>query len=394
MGGVNRTFWRNPTNPIGVDVGASSVKLLQLRHGRAGTHVLAAARVAFEEPLPDSPEERRRIIGDAVRSALTMAPFHGRTCVSSMLASDLLIRAARLPRLSDEELTKAAHWEAADRFAVELNDIQVDWVRAGEIVQGDDSRDEVILIAARREVVNSHLDALIDCRLLPLAVEIPPAANIRILNRMLRRDVDRSVVRMIIDVGATETSVVITRGQEIAFLKPISIGGREMTASVAKALDLDPAAAAQLRFQRMTANDTGSRAEIDDRVDRAVFEAVRPQMHDIAQETALCLRYYSVTFRGVRPELVLVVGGDGAEPGLCQVLEETLNISTELGKPLDGIDVSSVTLGVDRRRSSWPEWSVAAGLSLRGGDRVARAPSAPAIDATTSDEDELRRVVA
>lgn len=386
---MSPALWRHSVNPIGIDIGASGVKLLQLRSGRAGWHVVAAAHQPFEQPLPDALDDRRRLIARAVRTAISSAPFAGRSCVCSISNADVMLRATRLPRLSDEELVKATRWEAADRFGIDPADLEVDWLRAGEVVQGDEARDEIILIGARRDRVESQIEALLDCRLFPHAVDLPAAANVRSLNRLLRRASDQNVVRIIIDVGVSGASVMITRGQEIAFLKPIEIGGRVFTQAVAESLDLQADAAHELRVRRIRAQSADDRGDLDDQVDRMVFEAVRPHMYEIAQEASLCLRYYSVTFRGVRPEIALVVGGDGAEPGLCEVLEDSLNIKTALGRPLEGVDLSKASLGDDRRHSSWPEWSVATGLSLRTPGRTA-AKNRPAPGGR--EDEELRAV--
>ncbi|MFG0331364.1 MAG: pilus assembly protein PilM [Phycisphaerales bacterium] len=359
------SFWQRAANPIGVDFGASGVKLLQLRHGRAGLHVVAAARQDYPEDLSEDPATRHRQVVETLRAATRSAPFEGRDCVCSLSVGDLMLRATRFPKLGADELSKAAHWEAADRFNIPVEDLQVDWIRAGEVRQGEEIRDEVLLIAVRRPIVEAHLNALIECRLRPIAVDAPFAATTRCLNRALRRASDSETVRMIVDIGAAGATVMITRGQGIAFLKPVDIGGAQMNRAVAAALDLDVNAAAQLRRERMRQSAERGGELLDDRVDRALYEAVRPLLHDLAQEAALCLRYYSVTFRGVRPELVLVAGGDGAEPHMCEALSQVLKIETQVAHSLENIDTSAVELGVDRRYERCPQWSVATGLSLR-----------------------------
>ncbi|MFW5652444.1 MAG: pilus assembly protein PilM, partial [Planctomycetota bacterium] len=86
--------------------------------------------------------------------------------------------------------------------------------------------------------------------------------------------------------------------------------------------------------------------------------------NDIADEAALCLRYYSVTFRGHRPERVLITGGDALEPGLTDIISDTLKVDAEIGRPLDGIDVSGVNFGLERREASLVQWACACGLAL------------------------------
>ena len=363
------SLWNKSVLPIGVDLGRAGVKMAQLRQSGSDLKMLAAARKGYGRPWPvDDLAAQKQELVKAVRAALEVGAFSGRECVCCPSASDLLLRAVRLPRMSDEELQKAVIWEAAERFGVPVDDLQVDWVRAGEIQVGEETRDEVILIAATRSVLAARLDALVEAGLTPQAVDAPFLAAARALTRSLRRQSDTNTVRMTVDVGASGSTVSITRGQDLAFLKTVKVGGDDFTRAVAEKLSLDDAAARQLRRERIAAHAPGeTETEFIDRVDRAAYEAVRPLIHELSEETALCLRYYSVTFRGGRPEFLGLLGGDAQEPHLAKIVAEQLKIESEVCAPLEGIDLSQAQLGADRRTSPLCEWAVATGLSLHGG---------------------------
>lgn len=383
----------NSTLPIGVDVGASGVKLMQLQEEGGLLRVTAAARRNFSKPLPDDPGQKRSEIERALQGALEMSRFKGDACVLAPSASDLLIRAVRLPSMTDDERRKAVRWEASERFTVPMDELEVEWIRAGEVAQGHDTRDEVILVASRHATLGAFLDAVLGAGLRPVAVDAPFLASARTLTRSLRRQEDESVVRLIIDVGLSVSTVCITRGREAAFVKPIDIAGRDFNRAVAERLNLDPDAARQLRIERMAEMSEPAEREkwggppqrssggsTVDRVSRAAYEAVRPLMHDLAQEAALCLRYYSVTFRGARPEYACVIGGESREPNLASILTEHLKLEARAVSPLDGIDVTAAEMRLDRRHASLTDWAVAAGLSMRGASmfQSSYAPLRPA----------------
>ena len=356
-------FLNQATRPIGVDIGSSGVKLMQLDGDGAALGTLAASRKDFGRPRPEEPVQRRLEIERTLRAALEMAPFRGNACVIAPSPSDLMIRAVRLPSMTDEERNKAVRWEASERFAVPMDEIEVEWIHAGEVSQGHDTRDEVILIAARRTVLETYLDAVLAVGLRPLAVDASFLASARNLTRPLRRQEDQSVAHMIIDVGLSLTTVSITRGRNLAFVKVIEIAGRDFNKALSDRLSLDDDAASQLRIERMNAH--ADEADNEDRVSRAAFEAIRPHMHELAQEAALCLRYYSVTFRGARPDSVSIIGGEAREPRLASIFTEHLKVEAVVASPLEGIDVAAADMRLDRRHASLTEWGVAAGLSMR-----------------------------
>jgi Tfp pilus assembly PilM family ATPase len=110
--------------------------------------------------------------------------------------------------------------------------------------------------------------------------------------------------------------------------------------------------------------DAGAGPPIDARVDRAMYDAVRPLMGDLAHEVSLCLRYYSVTFRGAKPEGCVLSGGEASEPKLVEAFKESLRIACDVGRPLDGVRTEGLGAGT-AVRGTGAEWGVAMGLSLR-----------------------------
>ena len=71
---------------------------------------------------------------------------------------------------------------------------------------------------------------------------------------------------------------------------------------------------------------------------QAVFDAGRSIMEDLGREVSLCLRYFSVTFRGQRPEKVRLVGGEACDPHLHAVLNTALPIPVETSRPLFSVE--------------------------------------------------------
>ncbi|HUU60291.1 MAG TPA: hypothetical protein VMZ50_12160, partial [Phycisphaerae bacterium] len=99
-------------------------------------------------------------------------------------------------------------------------------------------------------------------------------------------------------------------------------------------------------------------------VEWTVHDALRGEVEALAKEIALCLRYCSVTFRGLRPDRVTLTGGEAYDPAVRNLLQENLGIECVLGQPLKGIDVSDVDFENDRR-ATLAEWAVCAGLAAR-----------------------------
>jgi len=102
-----------------------------------------------------------------------------------------------------------------------------------------------------------------------------------------------------------------------------------------------------------------------DSVNWTLHDAVRGEAEQLAKEISLCLRYCSVTFRGLRPTRVALTGGEAYDPALLKLLGNGLDCECVVGEPLRGIDLGDADLGSERR-GVLTEWSVATGLALRG----------------------------
>lgn len=353
--------------PMGIDIGASGVRMLQFRRQRGSLVVSAAARV--EIPGADDPgsEAYARQVAQAISSRLESGEFSGRRCVVSLDDRLLRVRSIRQPRIPDDELEKAVRLDAPNRLGFsETEHCEVGWVRAGEVRQGDDVRDEIILVGVRREAAERIIFALSSVGLCPLALEPGFVACARNVTRTLRRTADQNTVKVMVDIGMRSTGVTVVRGQTVGFHKPLEMGGATMIAAAASRLGLEPAAVMDLRRRRTTPGA----APIDQRVERALFEAVRPTMVDLANEVSLCLRYFGVSFRGARPECCYLVGGEALEPRLDEIVGEAVHLPTSLGHPLGAMRVSPRAAAICGELDS--PWAVAAGLGLR----MLRAPAA------------------
>lgn len=352
------------TLPIGIDVGSSAAKLMQLRAGKGAGTVVAAARV----PLPTGAEAAADPAAALARAAarrVEAGGFHGRRCILSVDNRLLRVRSVRLPRMSDEELTQSFALDGAERLGLPPGETEVGWIRAGEVRQGDDIREEVILVGAPARTLERAVDTLAECGLQTLAVEPAFLACARAMGRYFRRQADQRHVRIIVDAGSGSTAVIVLRGDKVAFCKLLEWGGGMLDTAASAKLGLDPEAVNEIRRQRRLANLVGSTEDVDARVDRAIYDAVRPLLLDLANEITMCMRYWMVTFRGERPEGIVVVGGEAEEVQLIEAVAESTGVETKIGRPLDGMDLSAASfLGADRR-GVMAQWAVAAGLCLR-----------------------------
>lgn len=356
--------------PIGLDVGTRSIKMLQFAGAADELRALASGQYVLPGDLPAHGPDRVAALTAGINQLLDTSGFRGRRVVASLPDAMVQYKNMRLPQMPPTERTEAVKWEAADRFELD-DEARVDYLDAGEVRQGDQVRDELILIAVNGRPLREHMEAMLHAGLRPVALEPAPVAIGRGLGRLVRREADQQEVRVIIDMGARATRVIVMRGRRILFYKPIDIGGEAINRAVAEHLEISEADAHELRHKLRDGED-GDPAEGEalfgstrrENVSRAVHDSVRPIVIDLANEIGLCLRYYSVTFRGARPNGLGLVGGEAYDTLAAKIIGEQLEMATRVICPLEGVDLSHPHVALERRAHQ-AEWAVAAGLALR-----------------------------
>ena len=344
-------FSKHRYGPIGVDVGSRTVKLIQFDAERTRIH--EAARWDLTTDPESDPAEHDAEVARAINRAREGRDFRGREAVFCLRSSDLFVQNIRVPQLSGEELRRTVSAEAAGRLPFDREEAEIRFIEAADVRQGDAVRREVILLACHRPALARTLAVAEASGLLPLAVDVEPSALLRCYTRQFRRDQDQSGCAMFVNVGGSNTTVVIARGCDPMFVKYIDMGGRHLDKAVADNLKMKLSEAGPLRRH----NGDRRTDQRDPEITRSIAESIRPVLDRLTGELSMCIRYYSVTFRGQPLERTVIGGGEATE-SLVEWLSGRLDLPCQLGDPLRSFE-----------KPNFPgrpgQWDVAAGLALR-----------------------------
>ena len=342
---------KHRTSPIGVDIGSRSVKLLQLSADYS--RIVGASRWDMGDDAGDDETDSADRTADAIRQAMEGRRFRGRDAVLCLGSRHLFVQNIRVPKAKSEDLMQIVQQEAASRLPYAINEAELRFTEAADVRQGDQMKREVILLAVHRPALEQAIESVIQAGLRPVAVDVEPYALLRCYAKQFRRDADREQRAMFVNVGATNTVVVIAEGGDPLFIKYLDVGGRHMDQAVADQLQLSLTDAIALRRHN---GDRRADAQ-DPEVTRSIAECLRPVLDELAGELSMCIRYHSVTFRG-KPLMRLVLGGGEASESLANELESRLDLKSELGDPLRAFESTAKT----GRKS---QWDIATGLALR-----------------------------
>ncbi|NQT00658.1 MAG: pilus assembly protein PilM, partial [Planctomycetes bacterium] len=224
--------------PIGLDIGHNSIKMIQLLVNGEQLSVIAAQKARIDHGISDEQEKSRFIIS-AIKRMLAEGHFHGSNVVSSLPNDGLEITSLRLAEAQSDGIEQALRKEVVQRFGLDPDEDAMQYVIAGNVHQGDEIKNELILFAAANETIKSHIELLEQAGLKPVSIDTIPCALFRSFERSLRRQEDREHTVVFVDVGNQFTTVVFGRGGEISFVKQIPLGGEKFNEEIAAKLGID-----------------------------------------------------------------------------------------------------------------------------------------------------------
>jgi type IV pilus assembly protein PilM len=354
-------FDRNKVHPIGLDIGHSSIKMIQLCQDKQAVRVIAASDVAMDPTLGEDVSARREFIISSIRQIHSQGGFRGRHVVSCLSGDLIRIKSLRLDTTEPHEIEQFMRGEVAVRLGLNPDVDELRYMVAGNVFQGEQIKNEVIFFGIERAAITDYLEMLEEAHLDPISMDTVPSALFRSFQRSLRRREDKDMASVLVDLGSHFTTVIIGKGQQVIFIKQIPIAGEHLTRQVADKLGIEIAEAALLR-RKLRESESGG---LDEETARSVNDAMSGMIESLAREISLCFKYYAVTFRGQTPSEAVFAGGEAYESILMDALCRYLGVKIRIAEPLRGFDLSRANFN-RRRNPQMCEWAVAVGLGLKG----------------------------
>ncbi len=166
---------------VGLDIGSSAVKLVQLQQTRDGLSLHKAGSA----PTPSGAVKGGVVVDTAamaqtIRSLADALQIDIRTATAGVAGPTVVAREVPLPAMSERQLRKAIQWEARNYISFPIEDSVIEFeVLDRHGANGNASQMRVMLVAAPRDMVGSQVEALELAGIEPLAIEIQPFAAMR-----------------------------------------------------------------------------------------------------------------------------------------------------------------------------------------------------------------------
>src|SRR5512146_1435686 len=345
---------------VGLDIGSSSVKLVQLKE-RKGTYALQAFGSV---PLPpeaivDGALMNSAAIVNAIQELVAQHRVRAKDVAIGVSGHSVIIKKISLPRMTQEELDESIQWEAEQYIPFDVKDVNIDTQILTPEADAAGQMD-VLLVAAKKDMINDYTSVCAEAGLAATVVDVDAFAVQNAYEANYEPAAEDSVV--LVNVGAAVTNINIIARGVTAFTRDITMGGNAFTEEIQKQLNIS--------YDEAEALKVGGQGETDAVVPQEVERVIQGVADQMGGEIQRSLDFYSSTAADGKITRAYLSGGTARVPALFKVVEARAGVPVEILTPFKNIEVDNKRFDPAVILAAAPSAAVGVGLALRrAGDK-------------------------
>jgi type IV pilus assembly protein PilM len=348
---ASRLCPRRPPQAFGLDIGSSSIKIVELRRTATSWAVARCAVV----PVPwgavvEGAIHEPALVVAAIRRAVEVAGITRTAAIIGLCGRGVIVKKLQIPEVPIKELPDAIRIEAEHEIPFAIDEVALDF----HVIGKQNRVLDLALVAARRSKVQEYRAVVVDAGLDPVVIDVDGFALANHLQLC-----ERSGLNAVVDIGATMTKVSVVRDGLPQLVRDLPSGGGECTTAIATRLGASTETAEAVKLNPKHALD-------------AVASACEALAQPLAREIQRTLDYFAASGPPPAPVMGILLAGGGANlAGLRERLAAMLDLPVDVARPFEGLAVDPACS--DTVAASGPALALALGLSLRRpGDRASR----------------------
>ena len=340
---------------VGLDIGSSSIKAVELKKSRNGLEV---AHMAMEPLSSDIVVDSMIVDSGSVASAITKifgeSGIKTRAVATSVSGHSVIVKRIPMSSMSDAELAQVIQTEAAQHIPFDISDVSIDYQILND--NGGPTMD-VLLVAVKKDKILNYTNVLSLAGKSPAVVDIDAFALQNCYEYNYQPGPGATVA--LLNLGASVMNINIVKGANPLFTRDVSVGGHQYTDSLQKELDLSFDDAESLKL----GNKVGTVS------DDAKMPILQQVTEIIVLEIQKTFDFFRATATGEHIERIYLAGGSSQVPGLIEALRQEFSLPVEILNPFQRIEPPLGT-GADLADKNAGQMAVAVGLALRSFDEL------------------------
>lgn len=341
---------------VAIDIGSSSIKLVQLTDFKEGQYELTHFGIMplDKECVVEGAIKKPHQVVGALKNLIKAEKIQSRYAVSAVAGEAVFIKKIKVPVMSEEKLSEKITQEAEQYIPFDIDEVVLDFQILGKINGNKEEKMmEALLVAVQRGIIDERTDILLEAGLKPAIIDLDLFALMNAAR--LTNDLSSMGTIALIDLGDSFTHINIIQNGVIGYTRDIPVGGGYLTNMLMSKF--------KVPFEQVLAIKRGNFSP--DIREEEVIETIIQAYNNILEEVQKYFDYFS-TLSNHKMEKVLLCGGGSMIRGLDDYCADYLKIPVETLNPMQGVKVnpkvfdrslvdemsglSTVALGLARRK--------------------------------------------
>jgi type IV pilus assembly protein PilM len=335
---------------VGLDIGSSAIKVVEVEQRREG---LRLVNYGMAELVPEAIVEGeimdRQLVVETIQNLFESREIRRRMVTTGVSGRGVIVKKITMERLPPQEAREAIHWEAEQHVPYDINDVALDFAILDTDVGPNQM--QVLLVAAKRELISAHADLVREAGLIPAVIDVNSFA----VQNAAENNYDflKGEVVAMVNVGAELTNINLVQGGVPLYTQDLSLGGNSFIEALQKKYQVS-------REEAVTAlrsREGGSTLD--------VAPVVKSYRSDLGVALERSLVYLKSNGDTDHIDRILLSGGGAKIRGLADSLGEKMKVPVELTDPMKRIPYAPEAFGDADPAELGPQLAVGIGLALR-----------------------------
>lgn len=354
---------------VGVDIGASSAKIVQLRASRGIAVLETYGEIALgpygDQPIGKVVKLPPEKVAQALKDLMKEANVNARSAGVSIPFASSLINVLDLPKVDNESLKRIVPIEARKYIPVAVSEVSLDWFVIPQEEKRDSAFDqvqkqapsaikgqEVLLVAIHNDTLRTYQEIMQSIGLSTSFYEIE-------IFSAIRSALGHGIAPvMVVDLGAATTKMYVVERGIVRMTHLLTIGGQQVTETLARTMNWEFEKAERVKRERGFIENSVYSPEENVRIKEALLST----LSRVFSEANRVLLSYGQRYNKNVSSVVLT-GGGASLPGIVEVAKQSLSAEVSVADPFSHTEAPAF-LG-DVLRNIGPGFAVSVGVALR-----------------------------
>ncbi len=349
-------LFRKSKGVVGLDIGSSAVKLVELKPLSKSDVRWKLVNIGVAplspEVIVDGSIMDSTMVVDAVSRLFSENKVKGGDVAIAVSGHSVIIKKITMAYMAEEELAESIRWEAESYIPFDIDDVQLDYQVLDEAERGDGNMD-VLLVAAKKEKVSEYVSVVQQSGKNPVVVDVDSFALQNVMTA--NYELSEFQVTALINIGASVMNINILEGSNPIFWRDISFGGNIYTDAIQKDLGVD--------------FETAERLKRGDAVEGYNFESVahilQSVTNDLGVEVQKTFDFFKATTSAEKINKIMLTGGSSKILNLDHFLSERFDAPVELLNPFQNIVYNEKQFNAQTIHDLRASSAIAVGLAMR-----------------------------